>query len=318
MPQNIFSTYRQGENRVTASILAVLRSLALHRIERILGALIEQSEFQLVRFQNQPAAHYKGVPDAEIVASCRLVIETKTRSGSVRAGQVRRHLRRLKGSREAQKLLLVLTPDSAAPQAVERLKDDRVAWSSFAALDQAIDHVLSDPEEVVSEREAFLLKELQAMLKAEGLVVGEKDTVVVPARHAWPQYQRAHAYICQAGRTFQSVKYVAFYHHNRIEPVVPAVLEVHDPVMLKRGLHKGRLAQVVARQLTEYPQHAREQRKIFVLSPPDDPRTLRLPQPVENDQRSAAGGVTAFTQNQRYVKSADLRRAQRTSQLVGA
>ena len=39
MPDSIFSTYRTGENRVTASILAVLRSLALHRIERLLGAL---------------------------------------------------------------------------------------------------------------------------------------------------------------------------------------------------------------------------------------------------------------------------------------
>ena len=44
MPDSIFSTYRTGENRVTASILAVLRSLALQRTERLLGALMERSE----------------------------------------------------------------------------------------------------------------------------------------------------------------------------------------------------------------------------------------------------------------------------------
>lgn len=36
---SIFSTYSTGENRVTASILAVLRSLSLDRIQRLLGAL---------------------------------------------------------------------------------------------------------------------------------------------------------------------------------------------------------------------------------------------------------------------------------------
>lgn len=54
MTTNIFSTYSTGENRVTASIIAVLQSLSLSRIETLLGALLEQSEFELVRFQNQP------------------------------------------------------------------------------------------------------------------------------------------------------------------------------------------------------------------------------------------------------------------------
>jgi len=38
MGSSLFSTYSPGENRVTASILAVLRSLSLGRIERMLGA----------------------------------------------------------------------------------------------------------------------------------------------------------------------------------------------------------------------------------------------------------------------------------------
>ena len=63
MPDSIFATYKTGDNRVTASILAVLRSLSLHRIERLLGALMEQSEFELVRFQNQPSSGGAGVTE---------------------------------------------------------------------------------------------------------------------------------------------------------------------------------------------------------------------------------------------------------------
>ena len=81
MGNNLFSTYKTGENRVTAAILAVVRSLSLGRIERILGALMEQSAFELVRFHNQPSRGAVGVPDAEIVGSCRLLVETKMEQG---------------------------------------------------------------------------------------------------------------------------------------------------------------------------------------------------------------------------------------------
>ena len=55
---SIFSTYSTGENRVTASFLAVLRSLSLDRMQRILGALLEQSEFELdyISRTNHPRA----------------------------------------------------------------------------------------------------------------------------------------------------------------------------------------------------------------------------------------------------------------------
>jgi len=62
---SLFSTYRTGENRVTASILAVFRSLTLGRSERLLGAIMEQSEFELVRFQNQPSRGAPGVRRAK-------------------------------------------------------------------------------------------------------------------------------------------------------------------------------------------------------------------------------------------------------------
>src|SRR5436190_7325255 len=164
MAINIFSTYSTGENRVTASILAVLQSLSLQRTQRLIGALLEESEFELVRFENQPAKGAQGVPDASIVSSVRLLIETKIVRNTVDLKQLQQHLKRFEKTSETVKLLLVLTPDDQCPHVVHQLNDQRVVWSSFAALDQAINDLIIDAQEVVSEREEFLLRELQAML----------------------------------------------------------------------------------------------------------------------------------------------------------
>lgn len=231
MPDSIFSTYRTGENRVTASILAVLRSLALQRTERLLGALMERSEFELVTFQNQVAKGGKGVPDASIAASCRLLVETKIERSAVLAEQIQRHLERLTSASEADKVLLVLTPDDSSPAVLAAMADPRVAWASFAALDQAIDELLKDSSEVVSEREAFLLRELQAMLVEERLVSLANDVVVVPARNAWPEYREFHAYVCQPKRAFQGVRRMAFYTDGTIQTLVPTILAVQDDVL---------------------------------------------------------------------------------------
>ena len=239
MTTSIFSTYSTGENRVTASILAVLKSLSLSRIERLIGALLEQPEFELVRFQNQPSKGGKGVPDGEILGSCRILVETKIKRNSVRHAQLQRHLARLKTSKESTRLLLVLTPDQVQPPAFDNVKDrqNQLVWSSFAALDQAIDELLADSSEVVSEREAFLLRELQTMFLEERLISSASEVLVVAARHAWPEYNRCHAYICQPRRAFKPVQRIGFYSKGLLHPLVPRILETHEKVLIARGLH---------------------------------------------------------------------------------
>ena len=137
---SIFSTYSTGENRVTASFLAVLRSLSLDRIQRLLGALLEQSEFELVRFQNQPSKDGDGVPDAIIQSSIRLLVETKAERNGVRLPQIERHLARLDDATEATALLLVLTPDDSRPACLNELNDDRVVWMVAGGGQQPLPH----------------------------------------------------------------------------------------------------------------------------------------------------------------------------------
>lgn len=316
MATSIFSTYSTGENRVTASFVAVLRSLSLDRIQRILGALLEQSEFELIKFQNQPAKGGEGVPDAIIQASCRLLIETKTKRNVVSLDQLKRHLKRLDAATEATNLLLVLTPDDARPSAFASLQDDRLVWASFAALDQAIDEILDDDAAVVSEREAFLLRELQKMLMAEALIGSANDVVVVPARHAWPEYQKYHAYVCQPDRPFQPVTRMAFYSFGQIYPLVPKILESHDHVDFVPGKHKGKMAMLIEMAIKEGARKEGTAYKVIFLSPPESPGTLKLAAPIPNNLTSKIGRVTAFTQNQRYVASKRLVLAKTTSDLV--
>jgi hypothetical protein len=316
MGDSLFSTYTKGENRVTASILAVLRSLALGRIERLLGALLEQSEFELVRFQNQPSHGASGVPDAEIVSSCRLLVETKTRPNTINADQLKRHLHRLDQSQEATRCLLLLTPDETRPAVVNHVADPRLIWTSFAALDQAIEELLADKHEVISEREAFLLRELQAMLLEEDLLSSPMDTVVVAARNAWPEYQMHHAYVCQAGRYFQRVQYLAFYAAGQIYPLVPRIVEVSDQVVSERARHQDPAGQLLEKLLNLGLRTEGTSYKVFLLSPPEDIRTVHLDGPILNDLRAASGRPTAFTQGQRYVRLTDLMKVKTTSQLV--
>jgi len=282
---------------------------------------MEQSEFELVRFQNQPAEGGRGVPDAEIRSSCRILVETKTEGNAVRVEQLQRHLKRFDDARESILVLLVVTPDQTQPTAIDQVSDPqgRLVWASFETLVQAIDDLLADPTEVVSEREAFLLRELQTMLAAEGLVGSADDVVVVAARHAWPEYNRCHAYICQPKRSFRPVKRVAFYYDSSIQPLIPLVLGVNEEMVFERGKHKGRFGEVVDQVLDDAARSKKESGgvyKVLLLSAPDDAKTMKLKRPIPNDLTSKTGRPTAFTMGQRYVSAECLQNATSTSKLI--
>lgn len=317
MPSSLFSTYSQGENRTTASILAVLRSLSIARTERLLGAIMEQ-ELQLVSFANQPGRGGQGVPDAAIVSSCRLLVETKTAPNAVRREQIDRHLARLDEANEEQRFLLVLTPDVTAPRELEAITDERLVWASFASLHQAVDDLLSDEREVVSEREAYLLRELQLFLTECGVLGPRADVVVVAARVAWHEYNEVSAYVCQPDRTIQAGPRFAFYVGGRIQRKVPKVVCVHEHVLFEKGqqFEDDHLRHVVERLLEKESRRPGTEQKVILLTDPDEADTIELPRMVVNDLVSANGRPIAFTQGQRYVSLERLLKADRTSQLV--
>src|SRR5690554_3778631 len=114
MPAPLLSTYRGGENRVTASTMAVFERIDLALVQELLGAATGSGdELRTVTFENQ-IVESESTPDARISARFTWWFETKTERNAYAADghsrqQLRGHSRLLADDPEA--LLFVLTPD---------------------------------------------------------------------------------------------------------------------------------------------------------------------------------------------------------------
>ena len=319
MTTPIFPPYIQRENRVTATVLAVLERLSLTLISRVLGALLSDDAFRLVSFENQVKGTIS-IPDARISGNSPLWIETKTERNSASEDQVRNHLEALHdGDR-----LLLLTPDDRSPSWLSDFDDKRLTWANFRTLGDAIEEILEDTKDPPSEREAFLLRELTKFLEQEGLLYSPEDHVlVVAARFAWPEYQELSAYICQPKRAFRRTAHLAFYSASDSHPdntvihsVVPRILEVEEEVTFQEGQIEALstktrdLAEVLLRRIkTHRPDRLGETNKVLFLSARDSGETIKLENEVKNNLRRA------FTQGHRYVPLKALLNVTTTRQL---
>ena len=310
MIPGIFSTYSTDENRVTSTIMAVIQALSLHRIERLLGALLDDSSFTLVNFKPQPSKGGAGVPDYEISCNCRILIETKIKPGSVNKDQLERHLKRFESVAQSEKkeYLLVLTPDKESP--IQNMKSEKnMRWASFSNLNLAIDEILNEKQEVVSERESYLLRELQNMLVNENLLQPSKNVVVVAARSAWPLYQKLSVYICQSGRSFAPVDYIAFYAEKEIKPIAAKIISIQDNIIFDREREKDELTNIINSILDLGYLEDGSVAKLFILTEQENNNTIKLPFGIKNDLPSA------FTMGQRYAELDSLMKARNTSDI---
>lgn len=329
MTTPLFSTYRQGENRVTATFLGVLQRLSLPNIDRILQRLLceDGESYNLVSFENQ--IRTKGsVPDARIRMGNTIWIETKTERNAVRPGQIGRHLKSV-GEGE---VLLVLTPDESRPAVldVDKTHKGKIAWSNFSALSDVIGEILADEDEPPTEREAFLLRELVLMFREDGLLSSEGPTVaVVGASHGWPMYEALSVYRCSLTLPFRSADrfhYIAFYADGEIKKAVPKVKAVIGSINLTRQEEVESLAspaKELAQNLFHKISQNRDQRrwfgddfKVMFLSEPGDPDTKRLSKAIANNKIGRSGKRVPFLYGKpRYVSLDSLQKARTTTEL---
>ena len=320
MTTPLFSTYRQGENRITSTLMAVLQRLSLPSIDRILQALLEDEGFNLVTFDNQPRGK-DSTPDARIATGSSIWIETKTTRGAYSDSQLNSHLKALQSGDN----LLLLTPDDQAPKGL----NPGVAWSSFRTLAGVVEDILGDEHEPPSEKEAFLLRELIRMLQLDGLLdATEPRVMVLGAKLAWPMYERLSVYRCQywqADAGNRDSDYLAFYANGQIQCLVPKIKSVVQSIDLTREEDveslKGeqrRLAKDLRERIDKHGDiHEFSQAfKLMFLSEPTDEETLKLGNPIVNDKKDKNGNPTPFTFGQpRYVTVQSLKGASRTSEL---
>jgi hypothetical protein len=192
-------------------------------------------------------------------------------------------------------------------------------WVNFVKLADALREVLDDEDEAAGERERYLIRELLALFRVEGLL-DELDTVVLAARRAYQLYLTYGAYICQPNRAIRAVDRMAFYTGREIKCEIPQILGVrHDvPLSAEEARSRGSSADpadravsaIIQRQLDDEVPHTPGRHDIYWLSSPDDPRSAHLDQPLPYL------GAAAFTQGQRYVDLARLGRARSCEEAV--
>lgn len=320
MPNPLFSTYTQGENRVTSTVIAVLEHVNNQLAEDIQEALTDESDLSLVSFDNQVTG-VDSVPDAAIKSSTALWFETKTSRDAVDKEQLEHHLHALNEDEAELQRLIVLTPDARLPDEVAEIEDERIVWANFDSLIDTIETVLERDVgnaeasmSVPTEREAFLLRELSRFLYDEDLVSGKEDRVlVVAARKAWPEYQEHGLYFCQANRSFKPVDHLAFYTDGEIKRAVPTVTGAIESVELTEETvrNDGNLSQsqrerlldaVIQFRKQDSERHGETEKVIFIQD------GIELDHPVKNDKTASDSDRTvAFVQGHRYVSFSKLR-----------
>ena len=140
------------------------------------------------------------------------------------------------------------------------------------------------------------------------------DTVVVPARVGWPEYEAAGAYICWPGQGFwEKVTHFGFYADGEIKPVIARVRAWYEEILLTAAEADARraagdidLAAALEFFLTQGTRDEHEYYSIILLSRFDDSDTVRLTSPIANDVVSVSGRATGWARRFRYTSLAML------------
>lgn len=292
-------------------MIAVFQRLELSLLERLLGAVAQESALQLVAFVNQPAGVGASIPNARMSAHFDYWFETKTVPNALGQKQLSEHYKNLTPEAKHERLFIV-TPDPERPPILDSLDDERVIWFNFRTMSDAIDEILDDTTTFVGEQTRFLLRELQQLFIEDGLL-DVADVVVVAARFAWDEYNEHGVYVCQPDRSFRpGLTHMGFYAHSAIQPKIARILDqrpesvTFDSATVKERRAGDpidqRIAEAIEVSLEGGTRSAGQPYRVFILSPSDDLDTVSLDNPIKNTTKAASGRTFAWTMGQRYTR----------------
>ena len=149
-----------------------------------------------------------------------------------------------------------------------------------------------------------------------------QDTVVVAASKAWDLYQQTGVYVCQPGRFFRGVDYMAFYTSQEIKQDIPKVLHRRDDVewspeeaarlrATKDVIDRRIAAAIENTDKSDWPEGRYQ---VFVLTKPEHLNSghRSLVEPIPHQHK---GRGSAYTRRQRYVSCHSLEIAETTDSL---
>lgn len=310
--QSIFSTYSHGENRITSTIIQVLKNLPINVVENFLIMFSETDTQEFFSFKNQVIG--KGsVPDAEISANFRLLFETKITKGEIGRIQMNKHF---DFANSTNATLVYLTPHHSKPKI---LQDINIVWKSFQDLHNLIAELLEEPTLILSVRDQFLLRNLQDLFTESNLLPTTDEVLIVAAKIAWPAYQKYGVYVCQANRSFRNVDRIGFYADGQIKPLIAKIrkqigsFEFSERQMTENTSLNEKLQAWLKDD--DNKQHTNSRLQVFDLTEFGDTNTESLKQPIPNDLKNKSGRGYAYTQGQRYTSLSKLREAKTSSDL---
>ncbi len=319
MSQSIFSTYSQGENRVTATLIEVLRNLPVNVVERFLSFFDESQSTNFFTFENQVTSKTsRTVPDAVISSNFNLIFETKVVREAINEAQLKGHIELAKINNGK---LIYLTPDTERPALLKEDKqdnkqEDKIGWKSFHDLNTFIDELMRSEDLILSERDQFLLKNLQIFFAETGLLPVKDEVVIVAAKIAWPAYEAHGVYVCQAGRSFKKVDYLGFYADGEIKSKIAKIKSAEDVSFPeKREDLPEDTPNAVKSWLDAHPWGYGRTLKVFILSKNTEADTQDLLGSITNDLKNDQGRSYAYTQGQRYTSLEKLKNAKSTNDL---
>lgn len=178
-----------------------------------------------------------------------------------------------------------------------------------------------------AECTAWLREVDRATATYGSIPVATPDTLLVPAKRAWPAYQEKNiaAYVCQAGRSFRPVRRLAFYYNKAIQREIPLILDHRDHVRwteehaLELESHNDaldfKLADIIRR--TRSLGWTQDEHQVFLLTGKGaagkgEGGHVQLARTIPHDKE---GRGSAFVHAQRYFHLSDLRGASKTSDL---
>jgi hypothetical protein len=134
------------------------------------------------------------------------------------------------------------------------------------------------------------------------------DVLVVAARIAYDEYLNYNAYVCQDGRSFRDVNRLGFYRQGQIERHFPSIRAIEDHVPFSADHVETlrtsgspidhEIADLIETLVGHHRRDDWDTYQVFLLTPPDDLRTLTLANPITHN---TTGRGSAWTMGQRYI-----------------
>jgi hypothetical protein len=144
------------------------------------------------------------------------------------------------------------------------------------------------------------------------------DVVIVAGNTAYPEYLEYQAYVGHCNRPFRkTAQRMAFYKSQVIQREVPEILDIRQGIVFSDATVSGLystgnpddrdIADLIQVLLEETGRGNGEPFDVVLLSAPDDPKTLVLPNPVKNTKTNRRGNPTPITMGQyRYTSMSAL------------